>query len=74
MGTELKNIVNSMNGVMVWLEIKEGKNCMRALKNSQALGGTVACILRGVSVKCTFTRTEVPSMEDDDNIDSGSLP
>ena len=47
MGTEFKNIVDGLTGVMLWLEIQEGKTRM-ALKEHQRLGSTAACVMRGV--------------------------
>jgi len=57
---------------MMWLEIQEGKNRMRALEHTQSLGGTAACVLRGVNATCTFTHIQEQTMEDDEDIDSSS--
>ena len=74
LGTEFKNVVDGMSGVMMWLEIQEGKERMRALEHTQALGGTAACVLRGVNATCTFTHIEDATMEDDEDIGSDSSP
>ena len=47
---------------------------MRALEHTQALGGTAACVLRGVNATCTFTHIEDATMEDDEDIGSDSSP
>ena len=47
LGTEFKNIVDGMSGVMMWLEIQEGKNRMRALEHTEARGDRSVCIERG---------------------------
>ena len=38
-----------MTGTMLWLEIQEGKDRMRALEYTHDLGGTAACVTRGVT-------------------------
>ena len=40
----------------------------------QVLGETAAYVLRGINATCTFTHAEDPSMEDDEDIGSDSLP
>ena len=47
LGTEFKNIVDGLIGVMLWMEIQEGKVRM-STKEFQSLGSTCACVLRGV--------------------------
>ena len=47
LGTEFKNIVDGLTGVMLWLEIQEGRDRMRTLDYNE-LGGTAACVMRGV--------------------------
>ena len=58
---------------MMLVEIQEGKNFTRALKDTQSLVGTVTCVLRGVNVMDTFTSTEDQRMENNEDIGS-SLP
>ena len=55
LGTEFKNVTDGMSGVMMWLEIQERKERMRALDHTRALGGTAACMLRGVHFTYTYT-------------------
>ena len=64
LGTEFKNIVNGLTGVMLWLEIQEGKERMRKLKCNE-LGGTVACVVRGVE---NISRFRHQSSEHSDNV------
>ena len=63
-----------MSGIMLWLEIQEGKERMRALEHTQALGGTAACVLRGVNATSTFTHIEDATIEDDEDICNDSSP
>ena len=49
LGTEFKNLVDGLSGQMVWLEIQEGVDRM-SKKEFSNLGGTVACVIRGVKV------------------------
>ena len=74
LGTEFKNVVDGMSGVMMWLEIQEGKERMRALEHTQAFGGTTACVLRGVKATCSFTHIEDATMEDDEDIGNDHSP
>jgi len=46
---EFKNIVDGMKETILWLEIQEGKHRIRALEYTHDPGGTVACIMRGVT-------------------------
>ena len=47
LGTEFKNLVDGLSGQMIWLEIQEGVDRM-SKKEFSNLGGTVACVIRGV--------------------------
>jgi len=47
LGTEFKNLVDGLSGQMIWLEIQEGVDRM-AKKEFSNMGGTVACVIRGV--------------------------
>jgi len=38
-----------MTWTMLWLGIQEGKDRMRALEYTHDLGGTAACVMRGVT-------------------------
>jgi len=49
LGTEFKNIVDGMIVTMIWLEIQEVEHRMRALEYTHDLGGTAACVMRGVT-------------------------
>ena len=51
LGTEFKNLVCGMSGLMLWLEIQEGKERMRK-KEYIRLGATAACVMRGVTDTC----------------------
>jgi len=46
MGIEFKATACSVTGILIYLEIQEGKNPMRKKKYSEALGGTAGCTLR----------------------------
>ena len=47
LGTEFKNLVDGLSGQMIWLEIQEGVDRM-SKKEFSNVGGTVACVIRGV--------------------------
>ena len=47
MGTEFKCVVDGLSGLVLWLEIQEGRDRMRS-KEYQELGTTAACTMRGV--------------------------
>ena len=64
LGTEFKNIVNGLTGVMLWLEIQEGKERMRKLTCNK-LGGTVACVVRDVE---KISRFRHQPFEHSDNV------
>lgn len=49
LGTEFKNIVDGMTGAMFWLEIQDVKENVRQREYTQYLGGTTACVTRGVT-------------------------
>ena len=51
LGTEFKHLVCGMSGLMLWLEIQEGKERMRK-KEYIRLGATAACVMRGVTDTC----------------------
>ena len=53
LGTEFKNLVDGLSGEMMWLEVQEGKDRMKK-KPYQNLGGTAACVMRGVKESCDF--------------------
>ena len=46
LGTELKDIVDGLHGVLLFLEIQEGKEAMKTKKHFRELGATAACALR----------------------------
>ena len=48
LGTEFKNIVDGVTGVMTWLEIQEGKDRMNKKEFHRSLGTTSACCMRGL--------------------------
>ena len=51
LGIEFKDIVGDISGVMMWLEIQEGKNCMRTFKHTQPIEGPTMCVLRRFNVR-----------------------
>ena len=53
LGAEFKNLVDGLSGEMMWLEVQEGKDRMKK-KPYQNLGGTAACVMRGVKESCDF--------------------
>jgi len=67
LGTEFKNIVDGMTGAMLWLEIQEGKERMRQREYTQDLGGTAACVLRGVKDTAHFKHHPDNDIEDNDD-------
>lgn len=55
LGTEFKNACDGLHGVMLLLEVQEGKDPQRAKKFVQALGGNAACALRvALGVVCSY--------------------
>ena len=48
LGTEFKTIVDGLSGIMLWLEVQEGKERMSKLAHTKELGGAAACVVRGV--------------------------
>ena len=75
LGTEFKNIVDGVTGVLLWLEIQEGKQRM-STKSFQELGSTSACVMRGVKKTAEFDTIPVnhdarsdeePDSDDDSN-------
>ena len=48
LGTEIKTIVNGLSGIMLWFEVQEGKYRIAKLPHTTQLGGTAACVVRGV--------------------------
>ena len=64
LGTEFKNIVNGMTGQMLWLEIQEGKDRMKTKDFQGRLGGTAACVMRGV--KASENLEHIPNFERND--------
>ena len=70
LGTEFKNIVCGMSGLMLWLEIQEGKDRMRR-KEFIRLRATAACVMRGVNdTSSSYSYIEEPQ----DNIDEPEQP
>ena len=67
LGTEFKNIVDGMNGAMLWLKIQEGKKRMQQREYTQDLGGTAACVMRGVTEATNFKHRPDINIEDNDN-------
>ena len=63
LGTEFKNIVDGVTYIMMWLELQDGKERMRKKEYSSELGGTAACVLRGV--KSTESCQQFPETRDD---------
>ena len=39
LGTEFKTIVDGLSGIMLWLEVQEGKDRMAKLAHTKELGG-----------------------------------
>ena len=64
MGTEFKNIVDGMTGQMLWLEIQEGKDRMKTKEFQGRLGGTAACVMRGV--KTSEDLEHIPNFDQND--------
>ena len=62
MGTEFKNIVDGLTGQMLWLEIQEGKDRMKTKEFQGRLGGTAACVMRGV--KASEDLEHIPNFEE----------
>ena len=58
LGTEFKCVVDGFSGVMLWMEVQEGKERMRQ-KEFSSLGGTAACTLRGVKATRDFKNLPV---------------
>lgn len=56
LGTEFKNPVDGFQGDLVWKEIMEGKERM-SKKEYSNLGGTTACVMRGVTATWTLSQT-----------------
>ena len=54
LGSEFNNIVDGMTGIILWLEIQEGKDRMRKEIFSEELGRTATCVMRGVINTSTF--------------------
>ena len=50
LGTKFKTIVDGLSGIMLWLEVQEGKEQMSKLAHTKELGGTAACVVRGVEL------------------------
>ena len=48
LGTEFKTIVDGLSGIMLWVEVQEGKDRMAKHQHTSELGGTAACVVRGV--------------------------
>ena len=69
LGTEFKNIVDGMSGIMLWLEVQEGKQRMSKLPHTKELGGTAACVVRGVEAMQDHQYVDdldLPTNDDDD--------
>ena len=65
LGTECKNLVDGLNGQMIWLEIQEGVSRM-PMKEFSKMGGTAACVMRGV--KASQNLNHIPLEENTMNI------
>ena len=48
LGTEFKNLVDAYSGLMLWLEVMEGKERMHKKEHTKEVGVTAACVMRGV--------------------------
>ena len=68
LGTEFKNLVDGLIGEMMWLEVQEGKDCMKKKPHQKDLGGTAACVLRGVQESCDLLNL-LPNNDDDSTTD-----
>ena len=66
LGTEFKNLVDGLSGHLVWFEIQEGKERMKK-KEFSNLGGTAACVIRGV--KASQDLKHLPFVLEEDSID-----
>ena len=66
LGTEFKNLVDGVTGSMLWLEIQEGKERMKS-KPFQNMGGTTACVMRGVAA-CGSTFMNLPLLNEEESI------
>ena len=49
LGTEFKTAVDADTGIMIYMEIQEGKDPMRGKEHAPELGVTSACVLRVVA-------------------------
>jgi len=47
LGIEFKCVIDAFSGIILWLEVQEWKETIHR-KQFRGLGGTTACILRGV--------------------------
>ena len=70
LGSKFKNIVNEMAGIIIWLEIQEGKDCMHKEMFSEKFGGTAACVMRGIRNTSMF-KHHISEKDDDDNEEIG---
>ena len=70
LGTEFKNLVDGFQGDLVWKEIMEGKERM-SKKEYSGLGGTAACVMRGVTA--TQDMDFIPNDQEEDNADKKRL-
>ena len=66
LGTEFKNLVDGLSGHLVWFEIQEGKERMKK-KEFSNLGGTAACVIRGI--KASQDLKHLPLVLEEDSID-----
>ena len=66
LGTEFKNLVDGVTGSMLWLEVQEGKDRMKA-KPFQNMGGTTACVMRGVAA-CGSTFMNLPLLDAEETV------
>ena len=46
LGSKFKNIVNEMAGIIIWLEIQEGKDRTYKENVSEELDGIASCVIR----------------------------
>ena len=67
LGTELNNLLDSINGVILWLEIQEDKDWARHRDYCQRIGGTAACVMRVVTEVAHFKHHHDVNIEDNND-------
>lgn len=68
LGTDFKNILDGMTGAMFRSEVQEGKEKMQQCEYTKDLGGTAACVMRGVTEAANFKHHPDINIEDNDDI------